>query len=68
MLGIVVLATKEIFFNGLDVEQVDDFLQNLVHGAFRSRLQEGAQHKPSAWLMGCPAGHLSLFLSRDGWI
>jgi hypothetical protein len=38
----VVLATKEIFFNGLDVEQVDDFLQNLVHGAFRSRLQEGA--------------------------
>ena len=34
MLGIVVLATKEIFFNGLDVEQVDNFLQNLVHGHF----------------------------------
>jgi hypothetical protein len=56
MFGVVVLATKQIFFDGFHIEKIDDFLQDFVHG--NSTEVNAWEHK----LSGTDAGILPIRL------
>jgi hypothetical protein len=56
MFGVVVLATKQIFFDGFHIEKIDDFLQDFVHG--NSTEANAWEHK----LSGTDAGILPIRL------
>ena len=53
MFRIVVLTAEEVFLDGLHIQKIDDFLQDLIHKtAPASDYVVGHQHKPFAEIMG----------------
>jgi hypothetical protein len=53
MFRIVVLTAEEVFLDGLHIQKIDDFLQDLIHKtAPASDYVVGRQHKPFAEIMG----------------
>jgi hypothetical protein len=53
MFRIVVLTAEKVFLDGLHIQKIDDFLQDLIHKtAPASDYVVGHQHKPFAEIMG----------------